>query len=67
MGTKDLNENGLNPFFLGGGAKIWSILRQKLLKKTRTHLDLLSILQSGGKNVKTFRWDQRLQKYKTSS
>ena len=55
MGTKDLNENGLNPFFFGGGAKIWSILWQKFLKKTRTHLDLLSILESGGKNVKTFR------------
>ena len=29
------------------------------------HLDLLSIPQSGGKNVKTFRWDQQLkiQKY----
>ena len=24
-------------------------------------LDLLSIPQSGGKNIKTFRWDQRLQ------
>ena len=31
------------------------------------HLDLLSIPQSGGKNVKTFRWDHRLHKYKTSS
>ena len=30
-------------------------------RKIRTHLDLLSILQSGGKNVKTFRWDHRLQ------
>ena len=27
----------------------------------RTHLDLLSIPQSGGKNVKMFRWDHRLQ------
>ena len=25
------------------------------------HLDLLSIPQSGGKNVKTFRWDQQLK------
>ena len=25
------------------------------------HLDLLSIPQSGGKNVKTFRWDQWLK------
>ena len=30
-------------------------------RKIRTHLDLLSILWLGGKNVKTFRWDQRLQ------
>ena len=27
----------------------------------KTHLDLLSIPESGGKNVKTFRWDHRLQ------
>ena len=25
------------------------------------HLDLLSMPQSGGKNVKTFRWDQELK------
>ena len=31
------------------------------LKKIRTHLDLLSIPRLWGKNVKTFRWDQRLQ------
>ena len=31
------------------------------LKKIRTHLDLLSIPQPGGGNVKTFRWDRRLQ------
>ena len=30
-------------------------------RKIRTRLDLLSIPQSGGKNVKTFRWDNRLQ------
>ena len=30
-------------------------------RKIRTHLDLLSIPQLGGQNVKTFRWDQRLQ------
>ena len=30
-------------------------------RKIRTHLDLLSIPQSGGKNVKTLRWDHRLQ------
>ena len=30
-------------------------------EKIRARLDLLSIPQSGGKNVKTFRWDQRLQ------
>ena len=30
-------------------------------RKIRTHLDLLSIPQSGGKSVKTFRWDHRLQ------
>ena len=31
-------------------------------RKIRTHLeDLLSIPQSGGKNVKMFRWDHRLQ------
>ena len=29
--------------------------------KIRTRLDLLSIPQSGGKTVKTFRWDHRLQ------
>ena len=29
-------------------------------RKIRTRLDLLSIPQSVGKNVKTFRWDQRL-------
>ena len=29
-------------------------------RKIRTRLDLLSIPQSGGKNFKTFRWDQRL-------
>ena len=33
----------------------------RVWRKIRTHLDLLSILQSGGKNVKTFRWDYRLQ------
>ena len=40
-----------------------SIVRPPIyfLKKIRTHLDLLSIPQSGGKNVKTFRWDHRLQ------
>ena len=30
-------------------------------RKIRTRLDLLSIPQSGGKTVKTFRWDHRLQ------
>ena len=30
-----------------------------LEKKSRTRLDLLSIPQSGGENVKTFRWDHR--------
>ena len=30
-------------------------------RKIRTRLDLLSIPQSGGKNVKTFRWNHRLQ------
>ena len=30
-------------------------------EKITTRLDLLSIPQSGGKNVKTFRWDHRLQ------
>ena len=30
-------------------------------EKIRTHLDLLSIPRLWGKNVKTFRWDQRLQ------
>ena len=35
---------------------------ERLFKeKIRTHLDLLSIPQSGRKDVKTFRWDQRLQ------
>ena len=37
---------------------VWFIL---MFKKIRTRLDLLSIPQSGGGNVKTFRWDQRLQ------
>ena len=31
------------------------------LRKIRTHLDLLSIPRLWRKNVKTFRWDQRLQ------
>ena len=30
-------------------------------EKIRTRLDLLGIPQSGGKTVKTFRWDHRLQ------
>ena len=30
-------------------------------EKSETHLNLLSIPQSGEKNVKTFRWDHRLQ------
>ena len=30
-------------------------------EKMKTHLDLLSIPQSGGTNVKTSRWDHRLQ------
>ena len=30
-------------------------------RKIRMHLDLLSIPQSGGKNVRTFRWYHRLQ------
>ena len=30
-------------------------------EKIRTRLDLLSIPQSGGKHVKTFRWDHGLQ------
>ena len=29
-------------------------------RRIRTRLDLLSIPQSGGKNVKSFRWDHRL-------
>ena len=32
-----------------------------LKRKIRTHLNLLSIPQLGGENVKTFRLDQRLQ------
>ena len=32
-----------------------------LFKEKSERLDLLSIPQSGGKNVKTFRWDHRLQ------
>ena len=31
------------------------------LKKIRTRLDLLSIPQSEGKNVRTFGWDHKLQ------
>ena len=38
---------------------VWSIFNVQ--RKIRTRLDLLSIPQSGGGNVKTFRWDQRLQ------
>ena len=34
MGTKNLNENGLNPFF-SGGRKIWSMLWQRFLKKNQ--------------------------------
>ena len=34
---------------------------QEFKEKIRTHLDLLSIPQSGGKNIKTIRWDDRLQ------
>ena len=34
---------------------------RSVYRKIRTHLDLLSIPQSGGENVKTFRWDHRLQ------
>ena len=33
----------------------------RLERKIRTHLDLLSISQLGGKKFKTSRWDQRLQ------
>ena len=37
-------------------------LRDLFKRKIRTRLDLLSIPQSGGKNVKTFiRWAHRLQ------
>ena len=37
-------------------------MRSEFSKEIRTYLDLLSISQSGGKNVKTFtRWDHRLQ------
>ena len=35
--------------------------KEKRKRKIRTHLDLLSIPRLGGKNVKTFRWDHRLQ------
>ena len=38
-------------------AALYTIVQRKI----RTYLDLLSIPQSGGKNVKTFRWDHRLQ------
>ena len=34
-------------------------------RKIRTRLDLLSIPQSVGENVKTFRWDRRLFKEKS--
>ena len=36
-------------------------LETHVLRKIRVHLDLLSIPRLWGKNVKTFRWDQRLQ------
>ena len=36
---------------------IFSVFKEKI----RTHLDLLSIPRLWGENVKTFRWDQRLQ------
>ena len=38
---------------------VWNIFNVEI--KIRTRLDLLSIPQSGGGNVKSFRWDQRLQ------
>ena len=53
----------------GGQSRSWSAEQGKKIKqeklnfkeKIRTRLDLLSIPQSGGKNVKTFRWGHRLQ------
>jgi hypothetical protein len=43
------------------------VSEEEFKEKYRTYLDVLSIPQSGGKNVKTFRSAQRLKKYKTSS
>ena len=66
MGTKSLNENGLNPFF-GGGSKIWSILWQRFLKKNQNaprpseHPPVM-----GEKMSKCFRGIKGC-KYKTSS
>ena len=40
---------------------------QRVERKARTHLDLLSIPQLAGENVRTFRWDQRLQIQNLSS
>ena len=40
---------------------VLELLLQLFKEKSETHLDFLSIPQLGGENVKTFRWDQRLQ------
>ena len=44
--------------------KAWNpktLRMQYFFEEIRTRLDLLSIPQSGGKNVKTFTWDHRRQ------
>ena len=47
-------------FFILG--RLYEINSSVLKRNIWTHLDLLSIPQSEGKNVKTFRWDHRLQR-----
>ena len=44
-----------------GGKSATDGMRYAAYFVIRTRLDLLSIPQSGGKNVKAFRWDHRLQ------
>ena len=58
MGNVAKRPGPLNPQSPASKAK----LRFFLKKNLNAHLDLLSIPQSGGKSVKTFRWDHRLQR-----
>ena len=53
---------GFNPVRDEGSTAYWASPSrgENVQRKIRTRLDLLSIPQSVGENVKTFRWDQRL-------